>query len=204
MINTIIFDNNIKFIKDLKEYLISTGSFDIHADYTFLKSDAIFNSSILGSVQLVIVGLNSSHEINLLRTIFMNCNQDTLKVVLYNELDKNIIPELLELGLNGLISKKYSRNKVINFIEEAVFDNYFLCPNSRRLIMEGYYRKSNDTLMKELTNKQQKIVDGVLNGLSYKEVADFYNISVYTVNGHLKKVYRKLQISSRSELQAKF
>jgi hypothetical protein len=134
----------------------------------------------------------------------MNSNQDTLKVVLYDELDKNLISEVLELGLNGLISKKYSRNKVIDFIEEAVFDNHFLCPNSRRLIMEGYYRKSNDTLMKELTKKQQKIVEGVLNGLSYKEVADFYDISVYTVNGHLKKVYRKLQISSRSELQAKF
>jgi len=204
MIGTVIFDNNVKYLKELKEYLVNTGSFDIQGDYSLLKIDISLNSSILESKKLIIVGLNLSHEINLIRTIFMNCNQDTLKIVLYDELDKNIIPKLLELGLNGLISKKYSRKKVINFIEEAVFDKYYLCPNSARLIMEGYYRKSNETLMKELTEKQQKIVEGILNGLSYKEVADFYNISVYTVNGHLKKVYRKLQISSRSELQAKF
>jgi len=204
MINTVIFDNNPKYLKELKDYLINTGSFDVQGDYTLVKLDINFSSSILESKKLIIVVLNLSHEINIIRTILMNNNEDTLKVVLYDELDKNIIPQLLELGLNGLISKKYSRNKVINFIEEAVFDKYFLCPNSTRLIMEGYYRKSNETLMKELTQKQQKIVEGVLNGLSYKEVADFYNISVYTVNDHLKKVYRKLQISSRSELQAKF
>jgi hypothetical protein len=204
MIGTVIFDNNVKYLKELKEYLTNTGSFDIQGDFSLLKTDINLNSSILESKKLIIVGLNISHEINIIRTIFMNCNEDSLKVVLYDELDKNIIAKLLELGLNGLISKKYSRNKVINFIEEAVFDKYYLCPNSVRLIMEGYYRKSNETLMKELTEKQRKIVDGVLNGLSYKEVADFYNISVNTVNGHLKKVYRKLQISSRSELQAKF
>jgi len=46
-------------------------------------------------------------------------------------------------------------------------------------------------------------VNGILDGLSYKLIADKYNIAIDTVDTvrmNVKKVYRKLNINSKSEL----
>ena len=53
-----------------------------------------------------------------------------------------------------------------------------------------------------LTPREQEIVTTVEEGLSYKLIADRFGLSIETVKNHLRKVYRKLQINSRSELMA--
>jgi DNA-binding CsgD family transcriptional regulator len=51
-----------------------------------------------------------------------------------------------------------------------------------------------------LTEREKDIVNGILDGLSYKLIADKYNIAIDTVRMNVKKVYRKLNINSKSEL----
>ena len=46
----------------------------------------------------------------------------------------------------------------------------------------------------------QDIVDGIVDGLSYKLIADRHEIAIDTVRMNVKKVYRKLSINSKSEL----
>ncbi len=51
-----------------------------------------------------------------------------------------------------------------------------------------------------LTPRQAQIVDALVEGLSYKLVADKLMISTETVRDHIKKIYKKLEINSRAEL----
>src|SRR5262249_49114476 len=51
-----------------------------------------------------------------------------------------------------------------------------------------------------LTPSERKVADLVASGLSNKEVAAQLFVSVYTVEAHLKKVYAKLGIRSRTPL----
>ena len=51
-----------------------------------------------------------------------------------------------------------------------------------------------------LTPRQQQIVEGLVEGLSYKMIADKYLISVETVRDHIKKIYKKLQVNSKAEV----
>ena len=51
-----------------------------------------------------------------------------------------------------------------------------------------------------LTPRQQQIVQGLVDGLSYKMIADKYIISVETVRDHIKKIYKKLQVNSKAEV----
>ena len=55
----------------------------------------------------------------------------------------------------------------------------------------------------QLTATEQRIAELIASGLSYRETADALFISPKTVQWNLSKIYRKLGISSRSELPAR-
>lgn len=56
----------------------------------------------------------------------------------------------------------------------------------------------------ELSAREQEIVQGILNGLSYKMIADKYHITLATVRTHISRIYRKLHINSKGELVSKY
>jgi LuxR family maltose regulon positive regulatory protein len=52
----------------------------------------------------------------------------------------------------------------------------------------------------QLSKREKEVVQLVLQGKSNKQIALALNISVRTVEFHLKNIYAKLQVSSRIEL----
>ncbi len=51
-----------------------------------------------------------------------------------------------------------------------------------------------------LSEREKEIVVGLVDGLSYKLIADRMNISIETVRFHIKNIYRKLHVHCRSEV----
>ncbi len=54
-----------------------------------------------------------------------------------------------------------------------------------------------------LTDRERQIVDGLVQGLSYKLIAEAQCISINTVRFHIKSIYSKLQVNSKGEVIAK-
>ena len=54
-----------------------------------------------------------------------------------------------------------------------------------------------------LTDREQAVLDLILEGFPYKQIADKLDLSVYTVNFHIRNIYGKLQVHSRAEAVAK-
>jgi DNA-binding NarL/FixJ family response regulator len=54
-----------------------------------------------------------------------------------------------------------------------------------------------------LTPREQQIVQGIEDGLSYKLIAARLGISVDTVRNHIQQVYRKLRVNSKGEIMAR-
>lgn len=50
-----------------------------------------------------------------------------------------------------------------------------------------------------LTQRELEILDGLSKGSSDKEIADHLRISVWTVHGHVKRIFEKLGVHSRTE-----
>lgn len=55
-----------------------------------------------------------------------------------------------------------------------------------------------------LTARQQEILEHLARGLLYKEIAETVGISYETVNNHIRQIYKKLHIRSRSQAVAKY
>jgi DNA-binding NarL/FixJ family response regulator len=75
----------------------------------------------------------------------------------------------------------------------------YMSPGIARKVI-SHFAPTRKKLDDPLTPRQQQIVQGLVDGLSYKMIADKYLISVETVRDHIKKIYRKLQVNSKAEV----
>jgi DNA-binding NarL/FixJ family response regulator len=55
----------------------------------------------------------------------------------------------------------------------------------------------------DLSSREKEILKCLVEGMSYKMIADTCFISADTVNGHIKNIYKKLQVHSKGEAIAK-
>ncbi|MBO6880937.1 response regulator transcription factor [Winogradskyella sp.] len=115
----------------------------------------------------------------------------------YEEEDK--IFKALCGGAVSYISKRTPLNK----IEEAIITIYnggsYMSPSIARKVISHFTPKPSPN-MQALSERQMQIVNGIVDGLSYKMIADKYLISIDTVRDHIKKIYRLLQVNSKAEL----
>jgi DNA-binding NarL/FixJ family response regulator len=54
-----------------------------------------------------------------------------------------------------------------------------------------------------LTDREMEILRYLVDGMSYKTIADKCFVSIDTVSSHVKNIYKKLQVHSKSEAVAK-
>ena len=67
--------------------------------------------------------------------------------------------------------------------------------------MIGYFKpKPHNKKESALTDKEKEVVVGLVDGLSYQQIADRLFISVETIRSHIKNIYKKLHVHSKAEV----
>ena len=115
--------------------------------------------------------------------------------------DKNKIFDALCAGATGYMLKKSSSTELINAIEELYKGGSPMSSGIARKVLE-YFSKPTNTDKKDkyqLTTREREILQCLLNGDSYKMIADKCFVSIGTVYSHINNVYKKLQVNSKSE-----
>jgi len=69
--------------------------------------------------------------------------------------------------------------------------------STERLLAKG---NQEDNLILQLTSTERKIVRLVEQGMTNRDIAEYYHISFHTVKSHLEHIYNKLEVSSRTEM----
>ncbi len=105
-------------------------------------------------------------------------------------------------GALGYIEKGYTLEQ----IKEAIINVYkggsAMSPTIARHVVNYFNPKKK--IEETLSEKENKIALGILDGLSYKLIAHRHDISIDTVRTHITHIYRKLQINSKGELMSKY
>lgn len=120
--------------------------------------------------------------------------------------DSDKIFAALKAGANGYLLKKDSPQKILDAIEAVSLGESPMNGMIASKVLD-YFQKSSgkEKLLHEahLTEREREILDLLVKGLSYKELSSKIFISVQTLNSHIKNIYRKVNVHSRSELAAK-
>lgn len=112
--------------------------------------------------------------------------------------DSDTIFKALQLGAIGYIDKQ---SFVMNFPEvfNCIENNgAYMTPKIAKKVINFFQKPSG--VFDMLTRRESDVAHGILDGLSYKLIADKYDISIDNVRMNVKKIYRKLNINSKAEL----
>lgn len=124
-------------------------------------------------------------------------NIEIVILTAFNDSDK--IYGALRAGATGYLLKGDS----LDFIEQKVMDLKdgipALSPSVARKII-AFFNKKPEVVGVTLTNRETEVLRHLIEGLSYKEIANKMVNSINSIRTHVKNIYKKLQIHSRSEL----
>ncbi len=77
-------------------------------------------------------------------------------------------------------------------------------PIARKVITYFHQLKKSVSEIKNLTPREQEVLSLLAKGFLYKEISDHLGITINTLRNHLRAVYEKLHVHSRTEATLKF
>lgn len=112
--------------------------------------------------------------------------------------DSERIFKALCAGAVGYLQKDTPLEDVLDALKIIDKGGSIMSPAIARKVVEYFAPKR--TYNELLTAKEQQVIAAMVDGLSYKMIADRLGISLETVRQHIKNIYRKLQVNSKSEV----
>lgn len=117
--------------------------------------------------------------------------------------DDNIFKSI-QAGAHGYVLKKVPPEELIAAIYEVANGGSPMTASVARRVLQLFKSQSvNNTQLFDLSSREIEILSCLVKGMSQKMIAAELDISNFTVNNHLKKVYQKLHVHNASEAVAK-
>lgn len=121
--------------------------------------------------------------------------------------DTQSICQSLQAGASGYLVKDTPPAKIIEAIDDAHRGGSPMSSHIARKVVQFLQNQPmNDFLEEaaaELSGREIEVVNGLAKGWRYKEIASSLSISVHTVRSHIRRIYEKLHVNSRTEATLK-
>ena len=119
--------------------------------------------------------------------------------------DPDHIFKALSSGASGYMLKRTPRAELLTAIKDVHAGGSPMSSNIARKIVQSFQRfNTSPTQTENLSPREREVLELLARGYLYKEIADSLHISVPTVNTHIRRIYEKLHVRSRSQAVAKF
>ncbi len=117
--------------------------------------------------------------------------------------DTDIIMEAIQSGAVGYLLKSTPPADILQAIQTVTEGGSSLSgPVAMRILEQFQNSKQSARQEFNLSEREMQILNGLVNGLTYKMLAEELFISIDTVRSHIKKLYEKLHVHSRNEAVA--
>ena len=126
---------------------------------------------------------------------------DIIVFSVYN--DTKRIFDSLCAGATGYLLKNTPLEEIKEGIELLSKGGSPMSPQIARKVIDHFNPATKKKVESVLSPKEKEIVVGLVDGLSYKLIADRMDISIETVRFHIKNIYRKLHVHGKAEVISK-
>lgn len=129
---------------------------------------------------------------------------EVIILTVYDDNDK--IFDALKAGASGYLLKNASPDELCRAIFDVNSGGAPMSAEIARLVVQAFHRpaRDKDIVVFNLSKRETEIVGLVAKGMANKEIAADLTISVETVRVHLKHIYEKLHVRSRTEAAMKY
>ncbi len=202
-----IFDDNKKLLDSLSVLIDGSPGFQIGGtflDCTDLESKIEKSQPDVILMDIEMPGINGIEAVKIVKQLFPRIN--VLMQTAF-ESDENVF-EAICAGASGYILKNTPPARILEFIVDVYQGGSPMSPSVARRVL-GFLQKEKDVEKKaavaidyNLTAREKEVLGCLVNGMSYKMIADNCNITHETVRSHMKNIYEKLHVASMTEAVA--
>ena len=202
-INIVIFDDNSERRESLTLLLETYDDFCVAGCFEDCTNVVSVVSETEPDVILMDIEMPKVNGIEAVKLIRKENAEVKILMQTVFEDDEKVFDAMLA-GASGYLLKKTSAEKIVEAIHEVMQGGAPMTPVIARKILERMREQekpSGEEL--HLSEREKEILQYLVQGQSYKMIADKCFISYHTVNSHIKKIYEKIQVHSQSEAVAK-
>jgi len=202
----VIIEDNLIIQKVLEEHFSASQSFNL----LFCASSV---EEFIGKwneerIDILLCDIGLPGKSGIEATWYVKRKSSATQVVMFTVFeDKETIFQALCAGASGYLLKDTPLVKVEEQLLEVLDGGAVMSPQVARMVV-GYFNplldKRENKAIERLTQREIEIVSMLQHGATYRAVAERLFISVDTVKFHIRNIYSKLQVNSRSELVNKY
>ena len=137
---------------------------------------------------------------------------DTQFVMLTVYEDADYIFDALTAGASGYLLKQTPRVELLQSLKDVHGGGSPMTSNIARKVVQAFQRGETTPLhpsakhssSENLSPREREVLELLAQGFLYKEIMESLKLSRSTVNTHIRRIYEKLHVRSRSQAVAKF
>jgi DNA-binding NarL/FixJ family response regulator len=203
MTKVIIYEDNPQLREGLTMLIRGTTGFEVMA--AFKNCSNVVNEIAMYKPDVVLMdidmpGIDGVEGLKRIRQHYRD-----VKVLMLTVFDDNKrVFESLRGGANGYILKRTQPAKLLEYIQDAQNGGAPMSSSVATQVLKMFSElpipASEDY---HLSEREKNVLQLLVNGYSYKMIAAEMFIAIDTVRSHIKKIYEKLHVNSKSEAVAK-
>jgi len=203
----LIVEDDTEILLKLRDTVNAHDEFDVVSAVTHCAQGKEALVTLHPDILLTDLGLPDGSGIDIIKAIHTQ-RLDCEALVVSGFQDERLVFQALESGAKGYILKHDDSQKITDSMLTMLKGGAPISPVIARLMLQKFQtspvEKSlpnavSEGLIEVLTERQVNILKLVSQGFSSKEIAEKLDISYYTVTTHIKNIYHKLQVNSRTE-----
>jgi DNA-binding NarL/FixJ family response regulator len=204
MISVSIVDDEKKLCQSIASFLNSSPGFRCVSMYG--NAEAALKHLPLDLPDVVLMdinmaGINGIECVKRLKGLIPRAQ--ILMFTIYEDTEQ--IFKALAAGATGYLLKRREPEELLQALRDAR-DGGSPMSNSIARKVVASFQKADETGEKQnlLTAREQRVLDLLAQGLAYKQIGGEMGISINTIRTHLRHIYEKLHVQSRTEAVAKY
>lgn len=195
--SVVIIEDDFILSELLKKRVNSLQGF--HSDHGFENPDAFLKSGVPADIILLDIVMPGFNGIDAIEPIHKKYPETAIVMNSIKD-DPETIYLAIKKGALGYIDKQTTDLNFEEVLNTVANGGGFMTPKVARKIF-NFFQKPNP-IFEKLTKRENDITTAILDGLSYKMIAERYGISIDTVRMNIRNIYRKLNVNSKGELFA--
>ncbi len=188
----LVIDDNPKFLEDslpLYGYEVEVATDGLKAMKTLSKKNDF-------DIVLLDVMMPNMNGWDVLKEIRENENTRLLPIIMTTAIsEEQKIVKGLKMGADDYIVKPFVLSTLLARIEAVIRRSTWNKNDSNQIDI-----KKVKSVNHEITPKESVVLELLTKGLNNKEIADELNITEVTVKTHLRNIYKKFNVNSRTQL----
>lgn len=177
----------------------------MECSHRFPNAEEAIEAMEAGAVPNVILldielpGINGVEAVRRIKSL-----SPSTRIIMFTVVDSHDkIFNAISAGASGYLLKTSSAQKIVEAIREVHTGGAPMTPQVARSVLEMFARIQAPRQDYGLTEREQNILELMVDGMIKKEIADKLSISYHTVDTHLRNIYTKLHVHTRGGAVAK-